>query len=318
MVVRFSRRKCDRIGTGAQRRQGDRLRRGGRGHRRRRRARRRVLTVTTGLRQAHAAQRISPAGPRRQGDHRHQDRRPRDVAMLQVRDGNNMLVVTTKGKMIRFHVSDVSSQGRNTWGVRIIDLEADGPGSARSRASTRRAPRRSKRNSAVLDVRQIRDQPEAVRRALATKGGAGARPELIALDTERRRLVRESEHQGAPQQSLRGDRAGQAPGPRHGAEQARMREVGERVDATTPSSSRSTSALRPSRCSCRTCPRCPKARARTTTSRFATGASRARSPSAEAPRGGRRRAGARPGAGGPDRQGALCRPLGRHGASSAR
>ena len=32
---------------------------------------------------------------------------------------------TTKGKMIRFHMSDVSSQGRNTWGVRIIDLEAD-------------------------------------------------------------------------------------------------------------------------------------------------------------------------------------------------
>jgi len=47
------------------------------------------------------------------------------VAMLQVRDGDDILVVTTKGKMIRFHVSDVSSQGRNTWGVRIIDLEAD-------------------------------------------------------------------------------------------------------------------------------------------------------------------------------------------------
>jgi len=47
------------------------------------------------------------------------------VAMLQVRHGHDILVVTTKGKMIRFHVSDVSSQGRNTWGVRIIDLEAD-------------------------------------------------------------------------------------------------------------------------------------------------------------------------------------------------
>jgi DNA gyrase subunit A len=47
------------------------------------------------------------------------------VAMLQVRDGDDILVVTTKGKMIRFHAADVSSQGRNTWGVRIIDLEAD-------------------------------------------------------------------------------------------------------------------------------------------------------------------------------------------------
>jgi DNA gyrase subunit A len=47
------------------------------------------------------------------------------VAMLQVRDSDDILVVTTKGKMIRFHAADVSSQGRNTWGVRIIDLEAD-------------------------------------------------------------------------------------------------------------------------------------------------------------------------------------------------
>src|SRR6059036_3206922 len=47
------------------------------------------------------------------------------VAMLHVRDGDDILVVTTKGKMIRFHAADVSSQGRNTWGVRIIDLETD-------------------------------------------------------------------------------------------------------------------------------------------------------------------------------------------------
>jgi len=47
------------------------------------------------------------------------------VGMLQVREEDDILVVTTKGKMIRFHAVDVSSQGRNTWGVRIIDLEAD-------------------------------------------------------------------------------------------------------------------------------------------------------------------------------------------------
>ncbi len=47
------------------------------------------------------------------------------VGMLQVRDGDDLLVVTTKGKMIRIHVADVSSQGRNTWGVRIIELEQD-------------------------------------------------------------------------------------------------------------------------------------------------------------------------------------------------
>jgi DNA gyrase subunit A len=47
------------------------------------------------------------------------------VGMLQVRDEDDLLVVTTKGKIIRMHVIDVSSQGRNTWGVRIIDLEPD-------------------------------------------------------------------------------------------------------------------------------------------------------------------------------------------------
>ena len=47
------------------------------------------------------------------------------VGMLQVRQGNDMLVITTKGKMIRLHVDGVTSQGRNTMGVRIIDLDVD-------------------------------------------------------------------------------------------------------------------------------------------------------------------------------------------------
>src|SRR5438477_1605289 len=47
------------------------------------------------------------------------------VGMVQVRDGDDVLVVTTKGKLIRFPADTVSSQGRNTMGVRIIDLDAD-------------------------------------------------------------------------------------------------------------------------------------------------------------------------------------------------
>src|SRR5438067_10948977 len=47
------------------------------------------------------------------------------VGMLQVREGDDMLLVTTKGKVIRIHAGEVSSQGRNTMGVRIIDLDAD-------------------------------------------------------------------------------------------------------------------------------------------------------------------------------------------------
>ena len=47
------------------------------------------------------------------------------VGMLQVRGGDDILLVTTKGKVIRVHADEVSSQGRNTMGVRIIDLDAD-------------------------------------------------------------------------------------------------------------------------------------------------------------------------------------------------
>jgi DNA gyrase subunit A len=47
------------------------------------------------------------------------------VGAVQARPGDDILVVTTKGKIIRVHAVDVSSQGRNTWGVRVIDLDPD-------------------------------------------------------------------------------------------------------------------------------------------------------------------------------------------------
>ena len=47
------------------------------------------------------------------------------VGMLQVREGDDILVVTSKGKIIRVHADEVTSQGRNTMGVRIIDLDTD-------------------------------------------------------------------------------------------------------------------------------------------------------------------------------------------------
>jgi DNA gyrase subunit A len=47
------------------------------------------------------------------------------VGLLQVRAGDDVLVVTTKGKIIRVHADEVTSQGRNTMGVRIIELDPD-------------------------------------------------------------------------------------------------------------------------------------------------------------------------------------------------
>jgi DNA gyrase subunit A len=60
--------------------------------------------------------------------------------MLQVREGDDILVVTTKGKIIRVHAADVPSQGRNTMGVRIIVLDADDQVGSVARVDAEQAP----------------------------------------------------------------------------------------------------------------------------------------------------------------------------------
>ncbi|MGH7355221.1 MAG: serine--tRNA ligase [Candidatus Rokuibacteriota bacterium] len=84
----------------------------------------------------------------------------------------------------------------------------------------------------MLDLRLIREQPDAVRRGLATKGGAELVAEVVALDAEHRRLLRETEDLKALRNRA-SEAIGQAKrrGEDAGAEQARMREVGERVKA---------------------------------------------------------------------------------------
>jgi DNA gyrase subunit A len=47
------------------------------------------------------------------------------VGMLQIRESDDILFITTTGKMIRIPAVEVSSQGRNTMGVRIIEIDAD-------------------------------------------------------------------------------------------------------------------------------------------------------------------------------------------------
>ncbi len=66
------------------------------------------------------------------------------VGMLQIREGDDVLVVTTKGKMIRFHADEVSSQGRNTWGVRIIDLDPDDRVGSLARVESEQTPAETK------------------------------------------------------------------------------------------------------------------------------------------------------------------------------
>ena len=48
------------------------------------------------------------------------------VAMLQVTDADQVMIITNKGTLIRSRVADVSIIGRNTQGVRVMALSQDG------------------------------------------------------------------------------------------------------------------------------------------------------------------------------------------------
>jgi len=84
----------------------------------------------------------------------------------------------------------------------------------------------------VLDIKLIRENPEAVEHGLADRGGAELVRPALAQDAERRRLVRESEDLKALRNKA-SEEIGQAKrrGEDAAAEQARMREVGERIKA---------------------------------------------------------------------------------------
>jgi seryl-tRNA synthetase len=84
----------------------------------------------------------------------------------------------------------------------------------------------------MLDIKLIRDQPDAVATALADKGGAELIHEIVARDADRRRLIKEVEDLKALRNKA-SEAIGQAKrrGEDASAEQTRMREVGDRIKA---------------------------------------------------------------------------------------
>jgi seryl-tRNA synthetase len=84
----------------------------------------------------------------------------------------------------------------------------------------------------VLDLRLLREQAEQMQRALADKGGAELIPAILARDAERRRLVKEADDLKAQRNTV-SEAIGRAKkrGEDASAEQARMREVGDRIKA---------------------------------------------------------------------------------------
>ena len=84
----------------------------------------------------------------------------------------------------------------------------------------------------MLDIKLIRDQPAAVERALAQKGGGELIKQILETDADRRRLIRETEDLKALRNRA-SEAIGQAKrkGEDPSAEMAKMREVGDRVKA---------------------------------------------------------------------------------------
>ena len=81
--------------------------------------------------------------------------------------------------MIRFHATDVKLQGRNTMGVRIVDLDADDKVGSLARVDAEQTPAATAlAGTAMLDIRLLRENPEAVERGLRDRGGA----ELVRED----------------------------------------------------------------------------------------------------------------------------------------
>ncbi len=82
----------------------------------------------------------------------------------------------------------------------------------------------------MLDLRLIREQPEAVERGLRDRGGAELVREVVAADAERRRLLAEAEALKA-ERNRASEAIGQAKRRGENSEDvvARMRQVGDRI-----------------------------------------------------------------------------------------
>jgi seryl-tRNA synthetase len=80
----------------------------------------------------------------------------------------------------------------------------------------------------VLDLKLIREQPEAVERALADKGGAHLVREIVERDAERRRLIRQVEDLNAERNRVSKE-MGKSPGGITDEVRAQMRTLADRV-----------------------------------------------------------------------------------------
>jgi DNA gyrase subunit A len=87
-----------------------------------------ILTITEngyGKRTEESEYRIQNRGGRGVYDIKTTDRNGSVAGVLQAQDGDEIVIITNKGMLIRTRVSEISVIGRNTQGVRLITLESD-------------------------------------------------------------------------------------------------------------------------------------------------------------------------------------------------
>ena len=87
-----------------------------------------ILTVTEngyGKRTVESEYRVQGRGGKGIIDIKTTDRNGKVVAALQAKESDEVMLVTSRGMLIRTRVAEISAIGRNTQGVRVIALEAD-------------------------------------------------------------------------------------------------------------------------------------------------------------------------------------------------
>jgi DNA gyrase subunit A len=119
-----------------------------------------LLTMTEngyGKRSAIEDYRLTHRGGKGVIDIKTSDRNGLVVAMLQVTDADELMLITNRGMLIRTRVADISIIGRNTQGVRLMDLTQEGE----KVVGATRAPEEREADAAAAVAQDQADQAEA-------------------------------------------------------------------------------------------------------------------------------------------------------------
>ncbi len=135
-----------------------------------------LLTMTEngyGKRSAIEDYRLTHRGGKGVIDIKTSDRNGLVVAMLQVTDADELMLITNRGMLIRTRVADISIIGRNTQGVRLMDLTQEGE----KVVGATRAPEEREADAAAAVAQDQADQAEPAEPSDPAASAEPAEPE---------------------------------------------------------------------------------------------------------------------------------------------